>query len=216
MAQRSQKKAVVTLWRELGVAAGLSVEKEGRAVTGHSARVGGAQFLAAIGLDLYLVQLLARWESAIIMRYVKEAPLIALTQTTKMKMLTSPTGTQEYMTPSSDIDVKIKHMIKRWEEKLQALETQAHHLMAVHTKGLEVHEDANPVQDIDVPIEQMTAIINTENDRVHLALHHGAHLHPREWVTWCKRPFALRPHIASPATEAPTSKRCKRCWALYV
>ena len=76
------KNTVVTLWRELGVAAGLSVEKEGRAVAGHSARVGGAQFLAAIGLDLYLIQLLARWESAIIMRYVTEAPLIALTQTT--------------------------------------------------------------------------------------------------------------------------------------
>ena len=34
--------------------------------------------------------------------------------------------------------------------------------MAVHTKGLEVHEDATPVHDTDVPKELRTAVINSE------------------------------------------------------
>ena len=41
----------------------------------HACRVMGAQFFAARGVDLYLIQLYARWGSSAILRYVQEAPL---------------------------------------------------------------------------------------------------------------------------------------------
>ena len=42
-------------------------------VTGHSMRATGAQFLARAGLDTYTVQLLGRWGSSAVERYVREA-----------------------------------------------------------------------------------------------------------------------------------------------
>ena len=47
---------------------------------GHSIRIMAARHLAAIGIALPVIMLLARWESNIIMRYVAEAPLNAVTQ----------------------------------------------------------------------------------------------------------------------------------------
>ena len=50
-----------------------------RRFTGHLLRVLGARELAAAGIELFKIQLLARWKSPIIMRYAAEAPLQALT-----------------------------------------------------------------------------------------------------------------------------------------
>ena len=48
-------------------------------IKGHSMRVAGSQHLAALGLALMLIQILARWGGSTIMRYVAEAPLSKLT-----------------------------------------------------------------------------------------------------------------------------------------
>ena len=53
-------------------------EKETRAeleLTGHAARRGGAQFLAARGLPLFIIQLYGRWGSDTVLAYIEEAPL---------------------------------------------------------------------------------------------------------------------------------------------
>ena len=47
---------------------------------GHSPRVAGAQHMAELGVDLPLIQLMGRWGSSVVMRYVAEAPLARLTQ----------------------------------------------------------------------------------------------------------------------------------------
>eukprot|EP00971_Amphidinium_carterae_P286395 5686327-Amphidinium_carterae.1 len=47
----------------------------GRNVTGHTFRVTGARHLAAKGVDVHLIMLMARWRSNIVMRYAREAPL---------------------------------------------------------------------------------------------------------------------------------------------
>eukprot|EP00972_Heterocapsa_arctica_P054179 7985836-Heterocapsa_arctica.AAC.1 len=39
----------------------------------------GARRLAAMGFSEYTIMLLARWASAVIQRYIREAPLLALT-----------------------------------------------------------------------------------------------------------------------------------------
>ena len=46
-----------------------------KGVTGHVCRVSGARRMARAGVDLWHIQLFARWQSKIIMRYVREAPL---------------------------------------------------------------------------------------------------------------------------------------------
>ena len=49
--------------------------KKTNAITGHMPRVSGARRMARAGVELWQIQLFARWESAVILRYVREAPL---------------------------------------------------------------------------------------------------------------------------------------------
>lgn len=55
---------------------GRDIEKFG----GHCMRVAGAQFLAAAGVQLPLIQLLGRWSSSAVERYVQNAPLSIVPQ----------------------------------------------------------------------------------------------------------------------------------------
>ena len=47
---------------------------------GHSLRVTGARTLAGLGVDIHLIQLMARWSSDVVLRYVAEAPLSSITE----------------------------------------------------------------------------------------------------------------------------------------
>ena len=49
--------------------------KESQRFGEHVMRVAGAQFFARRGVELFLIQLYARWGSAAILKYVQEAPL---------------------------------------------------------------------------------------------------------------------------------------------
>ena len=40
-----------------------------RAVGGHSARVSGSRYLAALGVEIYKIAILARWASDVVLRY---------------------------------------------------------------------------------------------------------------------------------------------------
>ena len=53
------------------------------AFTGHVWRISGSRLLARLGIQIALIMLLARWGSATIMRYVKDAPLKHSQQTIK-------------------------------------------------------------------------------------------------------------------------------------
>ena len=44
-------------------------------VSGHSLRVSGAQGLSRLGVDTWAIQLLGRWGSATVLKYIKEVPL---------------------------------------------------------------------------------------------------------------------------------------------
>ena len=55
-----------------------------KSITGHSLRVSGAQFLARIGLEVMLIQILGRWDSNIILRYIADAPVANITANMKM------------------------------------------------------------------------------------------------------------------------------------
>jgi len=46
---------------------------------GHSMRVSGSRFWAAQGLEVFKIQIFARWGSAVVLRYVADAPIANLT-----------------------------------------------------------------------------------------------------------------------------------------
>ena len=63
--------AVVAFLRDATLAVGRSTE----GITGHSARVTGAQRMAQAGHPVSLIQLFGRWGSPAVMQYVREAAL---------------------------------------------------------------------------------------------------------------------------------------------
>ena len=50
---------------------------------GHSMRVAGARMLAALGIEISIIMILAWWESMVVLRYIHEAPLASLTDAYK-------------------------------------------------------------------------------------------------------------------------------------
>ena len=46
---------------------------------GHSMRVAGARMLAAMGIEMSIIMILARWESMVVLRYIQDTPLASLT-----------------------------------------------------------------------------------------------------------------------------------------
>ena len=52
---------------------------------GHVFRVSGARHLAALGMPADTIMLMARWRSAIVLRYIRESPLVAVTSEYKAR-----------------------------------------------------------------------------------------------------------------------------------
>ncbi|CAE7481466.1 PAPP5 [Symbiodinium natans] len=69
-------------FQSLAAALGLPVtfRNGARAFTGHSARATGAQFMAIKGIELWRIQIFGRWGSAVVLRYLREAPVEQLGQ----------------------------------------------------------------------------------------------------------------------------------------
>ena len=74
------KEKVVQLIELVATSMGLSiVSGEGRRLFGgHSLRVSGAQWMARMNIPLPLIQLMARWASDVVARYVAEVPLTTI------------------------------------------------------------------------------------------------------------------------------------------
>jgi len=51
---------------------------------GHSLRVTGAQKLAATGVEIVKIMVLARWSSEVVLRYVEDAPHVGLSEQVKL------------------------------------------------------------------------------------------------------------------------------------
>ena len=60
--------------------------------TGHIARVSGAQWLHNLGLPMQLVQILGRWASLTILKYLQSAPLQVLPESAANALVRGPVG----------------------------------------------------------------------------------------------------------------------------
>jgi hypothetical protein len=75
-----EKIKVVETFKQVARLLGIP-ESELDGIGGHACRVSGAQHLAKLGFDVVLIQLMARWAGEMVLRYIAEAPLSAITET---------------------------------------------------------------------------------------------------------------------------------------
>ena len=85
---------------------------------GHVWRISGARHLATLGLALWLIQLIARWSSDVILRYVREAPLAQVTQEYRRRFLEKQG--QDHMEELSRALGKMQQSIKDLEAKVES------------------------------------------------------------------------------------------------
>ena len=169
----------------------------------HVMRVSGAQLLARIQVDLFVIQLIGRWGSMAITRYVQEAPLAAgILQAPRSTSLEDVSALiRTHVGPSSSRDVQLEDTIATLTSRLDAIEPN---LEALKVKVATVLADTGP--------RQLSLVQKPASQVFHAIL-----LGPSEGVSTqlciarCGWSFGLTPH--SLVAAAPTgSRRCRRCF----
>ena len=162
---------------------------------GHSFRVAGARWLAALGIEIAIIMLLARWESAIVLRYIHEAPLRHLTEAYK----------------AAQAKATVPEMIQRLVDDVGLL-----------TEG--VMTQGNPIEDVKAEIDEIRARNNNVMDMPEFVRNMRTKMYHRtanasytvvqtEWRTGCSWRFAFSPHKFM--TEIPEdtlfNQVCENC-----
>ena len=181
----------------------LTGERGNRLFGGHSARVTGAQFLAGVGLDIFLIQLLARWASQVVLRYVREAPLKNLTRTTVERLR----GTRADSGPPVPSNSKgLEQRLKKLEHSLTALKRWgAQHVQDEEAQAAWIRETGGRTP------EGKAFIVNLDSGKVHKVLLVGAEYPPAKWQTKCGWKFATLPHKLIPKPPFNSKLFCEKC-----
>jgi hypothetical protein len=129
------KAAVVSTFEAIGTLLGqpLFGESGVRAFGGHSARVTGAQTLAAVGVEINKIRILARHSGEAILRYVADAPLKSL----RADLLSLTTRASGGSTGSSSTSAAIHSRLRKLEAATSTLRsdllTQAQDVVSLAT-----------------------------------------------------------------------------------
>ena len=200
--------AFILLARHVGAA----VECQGRKISGHTARISGAQFLASIGVEVAVIMLLARWESRVVLHYIKEAPLLALTGQARIKLQKHKIGAVNPDAHAYDLEESVKTLSR----KITSLHKKFQHLAALREDDLTLHEDtilAGQCVDPDL----MKVIVNCETGVVHIRASKQPYSKAGRlrFTTLCGWAFSRRPHKVIASGKDSTDK-CRRCRGQFV
>jgi len=185
--------------------------------TAHFLRVGGAQFLAGLGFDILLIKLLFRWMSVVVMRYIAEHPLRALTNTyrrlknqnVQLSLVRSIEGGASSSSSSGARDDTAHQRIDKLRDLVKAANMATRdHLVSVE-QDLEAARESAAKEDTSMErrcIELVREEIRhhdvrpaTVNDKyiknlvtgaVHRVLVMSTEVHHKDWVTCCGWPFS--------------------------
>ena len=202
-------------FRSLAAAAGTRPGRNQGEVGGHSPRVEGAQYLAALGLELAVIQLMARHSSATIMTYVREAPLIAITCLTKAKA--AARADHDASVVQSWSDSHVRRQLKTLQDQVAMMRQVQVQLKGVRiTDDLAEHGDA--ADSTTKPLNLLRAVLNLENMKAHIVKVGAEECTNKSlWRTRCPWLFhgaSVRLCTASQVLSDPALRAnlCRRCW----
>lgn len=160
---------------------------------GHSFRVTGAQRLAALGVDVGKIMVLARWAGESVLRYIRDAPL-------------------------DNLPAEVRELEER-RSLMQALDGLKTAVQCLDNK-VDRHkgESEQLVQELCAkcaPSEKLPYVVKagTKCVKVHWAALDGADVPPQSWKTRCGTRFGhwlFTRHGAT--TEFPVDALCRRCF----
>ena len=196
------KQSVVSTIEAIALRLGMpTVDEDGnRLFGGHSIRILAARHLASIGISLPVIMLLARGERSIIMRYVSETPLEAVTQDYKNLQCNSEI-TQYMKGLKSEILQNIDFTASSETELVKDLQGKCQELQ----KRLESIEN-----------DKGRYIVNTDptSGKFHSLLLDSRTLPPSEWKTRCGWKYGYSQHAVVQALTNNWKKICGTCLPL--
>ena len=175
----------------------------------HVMRVAGAQFFARRGIELFMIQLYARWGSSAILRYVNDAPL--KTQSKVAGKLAAAMGESPSI---GEVQRKLRAVTKKGTA--EDLESACKKLIEKSTDIVRPGELQALVKRVEVLEEDVDKdhkyVINTETMCVHKVYVWSNDLKPSKWKTVCNWYFSLGKENYEWLKSAEDAKTCDRCW----
>ena len=182
---------------------------------GHSLRVSGAQFLAAAGVQLSLIQLLGRWSSTAVERYTQQAALTVVPQVPSQvlggskgfqmdvpsRAIVNPTSgsaTPAGAAPTTPSGVAVK--LVKDDGRVQQIQKQL--------ASLQISVDALKAS-IKAPDE--TLIVRPRRHVVHKGVTDEQANTPQFWRTQCGWAYGVSSFFRVQAI-APPFRRCAKCF----
>lgn len=178
-----------------------------RLLGGHTARVSGAQQLSAppFCMELMLLQLLARWSGPTILKYVRDAPLLALTSVTSMSL--------RQHRPISDL-TGLSGAVSVLEDAMGKLRSRVD---AISSAGVQhLQELAGLRKLIDESGQQRPPeeyILNVQSNVTHKPLVHSKALAPEMWRSYCGWKFGYSRFRLVSSLPHERKRMCSTCFS---
>ena len=204
------KDAMVESIKAVAEGLGLPVlSKEGRELFGgHSLRITGARWMATRGIPLLTIQLLARWSSSIIMRYVADAPLDAVTD--EYRRLNSKLSLKSVLARQGAGIVEVASSLNLSKEASDTLWEEVH-LLKSQQSALQDEVGALTTKCNKRLRDSPEFVINPASDKVHrTACTELTKIPPLAWRSICGWRFGLGPFSLTSEFPRP-DKACIKC-----
>ena len=159
----------------------------------HSWRSTGAVWLAGMRLDLYRIQLIARWASAMVLHYARLAPLKDITE--RVRELETVNSLGEVIKALTDDLASMKNKLAKMDS---------------NTKALLEKEVAIAVAADQAKKQTPKYVTNTTTGCCHLVS--LATREPRYWPSACTWEFGFAPHTISDFPAERWQDTCGRCF----
>jgi len=168
----------------------------------HTFRVSGARLMAKKRVDIRVIMLLARWESEVVMRYVRETPLEGLTQA-YLGAEPATECTSAWSLPAAQCDIALEQVNKladRHEAEVVRLQKELEALVAKH----------NTLEAFAVP---QFVVSRGGLGTVHRAAAGYQQEPPGFWRTWCAWSYSRCSFLRMAAVDhLPSERKCARCF----
>ena len=182
---------------------------------GHVMRVAGAQMLASSGVPVQLIQLLGRWTSQAVMRYVQEAHLVQLPSLPSAVIGNQShdrhPGTLSQAVPATPVRQEQVAVVDKPNEDQEARPSQ----QAPSVDPEVVRKLQAQIDVIQQAIQKPTqAFVARHRGRVlHVGMLEELHTPPAHWRTKCGWGYGLTNFVRL-SEDYPGTRRCQKCFEI--
>jgi len=178
----------------------------------HALRVIGAQFLARVGTDVYLIKLFARWGSDAVLRYIQDAQLAdgvgtatrALKAVADHEVQAIKDMVRDPFLPRQELKEEVLSVLSS-EQATDNIEAVVDQLVRDRLKELK-HESAAALGTVK-KVEADQLVVNMPTKKVHKVLAFDPLASPVTWQAFCGWMFGRAKYKM--VTAVP--KRCTQC-----